>query len=212
MAGTALAVGDILQLRAWTTLGEQAAVNTFHYLVTAATGAATTDLDAATVFSSLVNSSYKTLTSADTRFNGVQCNIISRTPLPIGQADVIDAGPGTDSNPAMGRQLCGLISWRTLFAGPAFRGRTYFPFPVTDEDAAGGKPTNGYIIGLTSFAGAVRGMVSILGALGGTASVQLVIYHRATKTTTPIVASHVDAAFATMKKRGSFGRPNVSPI
>ncbi len=108
----------------------------------------------------------------------------------------------------MGRQLCGMISWRTLFAGPANRGRTFFPFPCTDEDSVGGVPTIAYETILNNIATALAGPI----AFGAGGMAVLGVYHRVSRTTSPIDDWTIQRKFATQKRRGSYGRANVSPI
>lgn len=113
-------------------------------------------------------------------------------------------------------QVCGLLQWKTDYAGPANRGRTYFPFPTSGDDASGGIPSNTYLAALDLFAVQLLDLTAIT-AGGDSLAISLVLKHGKNKAgvtppPTPITGHHAYPIFATMQKRGYFGRPNKSPI
>jgi len=206
-----LAPNDILQLRIWSVLGPQAAVNTLYYSVLSVGTPAATVADFLTNWNTTCVADYLALISNDATFKGEQARQVNRVPLFVMEELVTSAGPGTDASAAMGTQLCGLISYRSANAGPKFRGRLYLPFPAIDANTVDGVPTTTYRNNVAAFTTAAVGVTNI-SAGGRTATLQQGIYHRSSRTITPIVSAAIVPKWATQKRRGAFGRPNVSPI
>jgi hypothetical protein len=216
-----LVVGGLYEVRAWLLQAEQAAVNTWHYFVLNQTGTAVNDTDMALTLETDVAAKYKALLSTDTQFRGVQVTLKNPAAGTSPPATVFSNtlfGNGSAAEPDCPRQCAGLIHWSTPLGGPKNRGRTYFPFPTAGNLLTNGQPTAAYQTSLVAFATALlnRTTISNAGALG-TATVDLVIYHRPAKgtpmpTPTPVTGFIVPAKFATQKRRGSYGRPNGSPI
>lgn len=205
-----LNTSDICEARVWTTNQEQAAVNSFFFRIVGGGGVTDTDQALVTAIDSVIESAWKSAIGADSVYNGVQLYIVKPRPMPAFVKEISSAGPGTNLGLTMGRQTTGLISWRTALAGSANRGRTYFPFPTTTEDQSGAVPTNAYLTILDGI------MLALIGPIlfGSAATAILGVYHRATNVTTDILASSSSPVkkWATQKRRGSYGRPNVSPI
>jgi hypothetical protein len=216
-----LQVGGIYEVRAWLLQAEQVAVNTWHYFVLNTVGTAVNDTDMALTLETDVASKYKALLSTDTQFRGVQVTLKNPAPGVSPPATIFSNtlfGNGSAAEPDCPRQCSGLIHWSSPLGGRRNRGRTYFPFPTAGNLLTNGQPTAAYQTSLAAFATALlnRTTISNAGALG-TATVDLVIYHRpippaAMITPTPVTGFVVPAKFATQKRRGSYGRPNSSPI
>jgi len=149
----------------------------------------------------------------DASYRGVLGQIILPAPPAAYVVQIGHAGPGTDSQYALPTQTSGLISWQTAKAGRAYRGRTYLPFPSIVEDAAGEVPTTSYITKGQTLAAALLGLTSIV--VGSrSATVQLSLLHRKgllKNTVTPITAFTMGGRWATTRRRGAFGRPNLAP-
>lgn len=205
---TILSIGDICEVRAWVVNAEQAAVNSYFFEITAASSSSDTDQALSDAIDTIIAPKYKSALGSDSDYRGTQLYIVTRRPMPAYVSTTASAGFGTASGLTMGRQTSGLIAWRTAFAGPGFRGRTYFPFPTTGEDASGAIPSNGYLTILNGLSTALTGGNSF--GVAGTA--KLSIFHRTTRTPTTVTSGAPIAKWATQKRRGSYGRANVSPI
>lgn len=215
MAGPVVVPGNIITLRAWCSQGNQASVNTFHYLAGATSGLGVTTEEIAIEFDALISTDMKSLLNNVATYNGVQC-YVNQVPLPLPQEATAGAGSGIGGATSLPPQSCGLTEWETAFAGPANRGRTYWPFPSTTEDSTGGIPGAGYQTLLATLAGLIIAH-NTFGTGGNTSAVSLVIKHGKNKAgiipaPTPIVNASTIGKWATQKRRSAFGRPNVSPI
>lgn len=208
---TALQVGDIVQVRSYTTVPNQTAVNRWHYWVTAIGGSPGTDIDLLTSLNTLIAGDMKNQLPANATWKGFMASIINRTPPPVPVQLTTGAGVGTIGVDCVAKQVCPIVSWYTANAGRKYRGRTYWPFmPVNWVDNYGEVVAAGSVAyDLT--AGVLQNFTAVSNG-GRTATVAMVIYHRVTGTHDNVVTRLTRATPATQKRRGDYGRPNVSPI
>jgi len=216
--GTPLIVGDLAQVRMWTLQAEQAAVNTWYYNVVALSGTPTTDQDIANYVDLQLAAQMKSMISTDASYRGIQVTLLQRPTNPPATVFAnTRVGAGTVSPPDCPRQCCGLISWVTALSGRRYRGRFYVPFPTNGFLATDGVPTAAYQTLMSGLATDIRTITSVPNAAAtGTASTVMVIHHRPgispTPSITAVTGQSVAAKFATQRRRGSYGRPNSSPI
>jgi hypothetical protein len=203
-----LGLGTLLQFRVWCTDNEQASVNTYHYVCGATTGQVT-DLDAALDFDSAIHTSMQAFLAGSARYVGVEAHVIKK-PLPAGQ--IANGNSAVGNGVSLPRQVSGLIGWKTALAGRRYRGRTYIPFPSVLNDEGSGVPSLAYIAALDTFAVVLQAFTQVTAA--GGATVQTVFSLRQGDGSSPIpITDHVASnKWATQRRRGSYGRPNVSPV
>lgn len=88
--------------------------------------------------------SIKGLITNHARFEGVRCRVVK----PVA-SDVVFSingeGDGTVTGDSLPTYVSGLLSLRTGFAGPSFRGRKYVPFPSESSNHLGGTPDDLHI-------------------------------------------------------------------
>jgi hypothetical protein len=207
--------GMVLQMRVWASDSVQASVNTFHYLVQSPITGTPTDQDFFTKWAQDFVPLYKSLLSAKATIEGCTGQVVSK-PIGLLFKDATQAGLGSFGPDAAPWQVSGITSWGTAFGGRAFRGRTYFPFVATLAVNTAGHPSDAYITAMGLFSDAFVGATSWILAQG-TAVIIPVIKHRKNKDgitpiETPIVHGTVSRLFATQKRRGDYGRPNISPF
>jgi hypothetical protein len=217
---TLLLPSDLLKVSVWCTNAEQASVNTFWYSVIGVGSPDATDQDMATELDTgFLNTALPPILNNLTRYNGVEVQIYRPTGTMFvifnAAISIAGAGMGTGGALALPRQTSGITDWRTRFAGRAYRGRTYWPFPSVSHDVGDGIPTGAYITLISTLATGFLNFTNVTGS--GTATVQLVMRHRKNKAGTIPIPSQILVGtqltkWATQRRRGSFGRPNVSPI
>jgi hypothetical protein len=209
-----LALNDVLEVRAWTTCGNQAAVNTTFWMVNAVGGPPPTNQDAVGAFDAIFGPFYQGLLCPDARYNGCQLAMPLIVPQPLTVSSISAAGVGTFVGVTAARQAAGLIHLQTNFSGPRYRGRNFIPFIPAGGYAVDGTLTVAYELALALLANAIEGPVTVLGG-GGTALCNPVIFHRSptiVPRTTLVTNVAISRFIATQKRRGDFGRVNVSPI
>jgi len=209
--------GAIVRTRHWSTHAEQSAVITFHWQCAQASGQPVTDFDFAKAIDTIVAPALKAILPTDVTYKGTQAQIISNIPLTLAVPYNTAAGPGLTTAPALPTQTCGLISWYTNNAGRAYRGRTYMPFPAPGEETTGSVPTTAYLTSLSNLAAALMNTTSVANAAAnGTIAVAQIILHKQKKGVLPtgalVQGFIIRPKWATQRRRGSFGRANVSPI
>jgi hypothetical protein len=215
-----LAFGDILLVRFWCVDTEQASVNSVWYHVDTVGFVPATDQDVADTFNTSYAPLFLGILNANAEFRGVEAQMRNNVaPYSALGAVVFNnslAGPGVAGPNALPRQTCGLGSFQTMFAGPGQRGRIYYPFPCTADDDTTGKPTAGYQTRIGTITNDLTLPATI--AVGGrSATLGRILVHRKNKAgVIPPISTIVGGTFAvrwaTQRRRGSFGRPNTSPI
>lgn len=218
---TPLVVGDVVRLRIWLALNTatQAAVNTVNYVVAAVGATPATDQDVANQMDFLLAPLYRPLVSALATYRGCQAQILKSTPpYPAKSAIVFSnthAGVGTGSADLLPTQTCGVGSFQTNLAGAKNRGRLYIAFPSVGDQTGSGVPTSGYVASALTLIQTLAAGIAVVGT--GTATMVRVILHGKDKSgvvdaPTPVQHSTMDVIWGTQRRRGAFGRQNISPI
>ncbi len=214
----AVVVGDILSCRAWCSLGDQAAVNSYNYKCISVTGGAITDQDLCDSFDFLAETFYKGWMAATATYDGIQTYFTFRPTLPIYPAFVkttTNAGPGTTAGPVVPPNSAAILAYTTNIRGPSGRGRVFLPFAASAQVGTDGTLTVGATVFANSYASTLLPPLTI--TIGGSSATFVwSLIHRHPKPAPPtdsqITSSGVTAKFGQMHKRGSYGRPNASPI
>jgi len=214
---TSLQVGDILSVRAWTVLDEQAAVNTYNYDVISVSGGAVTDADFAQNWDTTLGGGfYPALMPSSCEYRGVQVYFLKRTAgiLPAPVSSVIGAGPGTHGTNPTPRNTCVILKYAGFVRGPGGRGRLFMPFADQAYVATNGRPTVALETLINSFASALLSPITV--TVGASSAVfAWGIAHRAPPgpvTINQILTAESADKFGQMHKRGDYGRANSSPI
>jgi hypothetical protein len=211
MAGRSLAIGDIVRTRIVCDDDNQVSENIMHWNVFALGTPAATDNDFATAFDSIIAPLFKAILPGDTNYIGVGVQVLFPLPVLVEQTNRSNVGAGTFGGTSCPKQCAALISWHTLFAGPANRGRTYLPFIPATALTTNGELVAAYNTARTTLAVAIAGFHSIVVA-GRGASVNLCIKHRGAFATTDIVGFSTSVKVATQKKRSDYNRTNSVPF
>jgi len=201
---------DLVACRVWCQDLEQASVNTFNFLITNVTGNPVLG-DLATDLQTFMAAAIKALINNGATYKGFQLGLPLRIPQPVWEPYTTGTGIGTAGANALPRQACGLFTHITAYSGPANRGRTYLPFPSTTDDAASGVPNSSYQTRVATLTGNLLS-VGAIGSGGNTATATWVVHSRVHGTSRQVDTAIFRTAWATQKKRGTYGRPNNSPI
>lgn len=212
----AMQVNDILAARIWTTLDDQSAVNTYNYECISVTGGGITDQDLSNSIDTLWATFYKGVMSIAGKYNGVQVYYVKRSgSLPSPVKTTSSAGAGLSPNPTVPPNAAAIFKYQTFVRGPSGRGRVFLPFLATANMAPDGRPTSAFDTALAAQAALVLAPLTITSG-GNSATLAWVLVHRQTPPTPPTATQITQAEsagkFGQMHKRGSYGRPNASPI
>lgn len=204
-------VGDVLQVTFVMQAGsQQVGLNVRHYNIVTSVGGAVVMPGWADEFFNQFGALYLALLSTQAVFHGVHVSRIH--PMPPGMPSQSSQLPasGLVAGDLLPRQVAGLISLRTDLAGRAFRGRSYIPFPSEADNEADSSPTVQYLTRLGQLATEYLQPVQVTDGVATETAVPI-IWHRATRTFHFITSAMVNDAWATQRRRGSFGRPNMVP-
>jgi len=203
-------VNDVWEVRFWTALGDQAAVNVTHWrVVSIGTGGAKA-VEIAEAFSNLADDKYIELMCNDSTFNGAQAQKI--WPLPKESAgEWSNQATGIAGASPLPAQTCGLISLRGDLADRHNRGRLYIPFPCEESNGNDHRPTGAYTADAETLMTTIFTPQTVVGATGNCVLAP-VIYNRLTHGTVAITGGKVRNKWATQRRRSDFGAKNTSPV
>lgn len=208
--------GDFYWVKAWFQAGEQVAVNTIWYRIADMAGIITdVDLLNHIIGVAAWPTAWKALLSDDAIYRGFQMGRAYPKPPTRPNHTIVGAGSGSVVGEILPRQVSGIISFQTDFAGPKFRGRLYIPFPSeASSEAVLGTPVASYVTALDTLAALLVAGFAVAPGGGNSCTMAHVIYHRDNE---PPTYDLVREGFgrekwATQKRRGSYGQPNVAPF
>lgn len=204
-------IGDIIQTAAVSSLGNQAGVNVRHWRVLNKIAMGVDELVIANFFDSVLAPLYKGVLVDAARYEGVVAKRILPLPAGVPAISSTSAGPGQNTGDPLPRQVCGIITLRSIFAGRANRGRVYVQFPSEEVSDSTPKPSAFYLTQLAPLGAAYAQNHVIASGLNSNELVP-VILHVATSTTTDIVVSVPRQKWATQRRRGDYGSPDVIGI
>lgn len=206
-----LTAGDILRTRIVCMQGDQLGEVVLHYRVASVGSPAARDDDFRDVLDAAAAPLWKGFLSSRAEYIGVGVQHIWPLPLIVESNTRANAGAGTGGSYANPTQTCGLIHWRTVKAGRAYRGRSYLAFPSQSLNDDDGQPNSGAITAMGTMLGAIGGPFVITTG-GRLATVVLTLWHRALHTYDDVLSGAASGSWATQRRRGAFGKKNAVPF
>lgn len=206
-----LQLGEILTHSIFCSIGNQVSVNRFYWQVSLVGGSPATYDDAASQLDLFYAPLYKAVLANTAYYNGTVVQRVWPLPVLVRSIDDGHGGFGTAGANACPKQSAPIISYYTAFAGPGGRGRTYLPFPSTTDITTLGEMTAGYKTNATVIA-ASRSAVFALSDAGRTAELTPGLWRRTGNVFTTIDLAFIRSKVATQKRRGDYGRANLSPV
>jgi hypothetical protein len=206
-----LQVGDILRVTTACAMTNQVGFNNFTYRVSTIVGASATDQDVANTLDGVVSGLYKLVLGNNASYYGLKVQKFHPTPVTLPAVSATNTGIGLMASECLPGQVAGVYTGRTALAGPRYRCRFYAPFPGrTANDVTTNVPNATYKTALKDVADYMYAPRTVSSGLNSALLVP-VIWHRATATTTDIIARQASGKWATQKRRGNWGKPNLYP-
>ena len=207
---TAIAAGKVYQTRFFCQEVGQVAINVMNWLCITTTGGSAFPIDFANNLKTGMNTLFPPILNNNAYFRGVGCQ---QSQAPKDAEVYAAAGPtvGTGGATPLPKQCAGLSSLYDGFAGRKHRGRVYWPFASTTLNTVDGIPSTAYMTALAAIKTALTSAIVVTGT-GGTATLVLAIFHRLTQTADEVTTWTNRQTWATQRKRGDYGRLNVSPV
>jgi hypothetical protein len=206
-----MAVGDIIQMRIECHSEPQVSQNVRHFIISVENPPAATLQQMAAALNTIFAPLYKNVLNANAFFRGVGTRRVHPPPLTLEATTDDSAGLGLILGDQLPAQVSGIITLKTQFAGRAYRGRVYIPFPGEASNTASATPDATYLSNLNLLGSAfITGVVVPNGA--GNSTLTPVIFHRVNKLTTVLLDFTARPVWATQRRRGDYGRPNTPTI
>lgn len=205
-----MAVGDVLEVRAFCTLDEQVAINIRHFKVTVEVAGGASMAAIAGELDNDLDGRYKLVLSERARYEGVDVARIRPLPRLLPVVSTAGAGAGLRTGDALPGQVAGVCTLRSLLAGQANRGRFYAPFPAETDNTSSHVPTTEYLDNLASLCSIYDSQQTIPDGAAST-TIFPVIFHRSSGTTTDIIGRRTRGFWGTQRRRGSFGAQFMLP-
>ena len=206
-------IGDVLRSAVYCQAYNQVSVNTRDWQVTQIVGTSTLWSTDITIgldqsFASLM----KPMLSAFSTYYGVQ--LYKRTPVgaaPRPDGTHANAGPGTASGNNLPTQTCGLISLYSMVLGPSGQGRFYMPFPAVSHSETNATPTASYLNLLAALGYFLSTPETYVNA-GVSITLTPCLYQPGGAPPREIEEYIARDAWATQRRRGSYGKGNKVPF
>jgi hypothetical protein len=203
--------GNILRVTIVCSQTNQVSLNRMHYIASGVAGTPT-DLQVATAADTAFAAAMKAIIPLTATYRGCMCQIVSpNVPMFVTQSSNANAGTGGFGTTPMPAQVCGLITWLSVFAGRTGHGRFYAPFPAIGAATSGETPSAGYVTNLGTLAAAINGFTTVAGG-GNSVTLQQCNWNQLHGFQHAFTGYVVRPRWATQKRRGDYGRANVSPI
>jgi len=214
--GIVLDTGDIVRLVVYTKIADQAGLNVLHYQVieAAGTGAFDMSLMGDSWAANSLPAKYRTALNESAEYLGIGL----RRVWPEESIEFIyesGGGVGDGAGDALPTQVCGLIRKRSGEPGHGRGGRIYIQFASEGDSQGLGAPRVEYLDKLQDL---VDGLVAFRNIeVGKTVNMVMYRYPQTEpevieRRVTPVERLSVQAKWATQRRRGAYGRPNVLPV
>jgi len=154
---------------------------------------------------------YIALIPTTAKYNGVGARKINPLPITLEYLTAQGAGPGTVVGEALPGQIAGLISRRTNVAGKSARGRLYVPWPTEGDNTPDGLPSAQYGNRVALLSDDLLAPVTIVGG-ADQQTFYPTVWSRKLRQGNVVTKMVLPLRWATQRRRGSFGAPNISPV
>lgn len=210
-----VANGDRFNVQFVCRFGDQIAINTFEYQVASLVGNISDQLCINAV-EQQVGGHVKACISEKAEYRGCIGQLIGTLNKYQRVYSTINQGDGSRMGDPLPKQVAGIFTRRSIFAGRHAQGRVYVPFPAeSDNDPDEGRPNLGYLAALGTYSADAYTSVPVV--LGGDSCALNPGHWVIPKPPgVPFWLNYVSAQtrdyWATQRRRGDFGPKNISPL
>lgn len=199
---TALALNDVIELRAYCNDSVQNGINVLHYAVTAVVGGGRTDQQVADAMSTTASGAYRPYLAAVCSYAGLTLQIVTPVPQPRVRS-VVNAGAGAQAVDPLPPEVTFKVEARASVVGRHGRGRTFLPFWTEADNNATGRPNAGAQALAAAWA-AIMYSPNTIAAGGNSVTITPIIWSKPFAPARNFVTSTVVPDVFTHMKRRSF--------
>jgi len=214
-----MADNDVYESNHYTRHAEQVCVLRHFWRVTNTLGTGATQVQIAAAVDGAIASPLKALMASSAEYLGTKCSKIFPTPRTFATDVFTSTGFGGVAGDPVPRQSRGIVTLTTANAGRSWRGRRYIPFPSETSNDSDGTPTGPYLTALDTLGTALITTLVGVGGGGNTCDLEPVLAkltyvgHVLNSITMKSFAGRISRnRWATQRRSGSYGRPNVTPF
>lgn len=205
------AIGDFVQVRVFSQFDEQIAINRYYYKVTAVAIPGASAQDIADGWSRFMANLYPPMLPNVAFYLGVQVQTMAPTPGLAATSNSL-ASVGAVAVDPLPRQVAAIITWRDGNPTRQGRGRTYWPFPTTNDVQADGHPDPAYLGSLDAIAFSLMTPTIATATPTNIYTAALHLRHPGrVPEYTQVTAKNVSTLWGTQRRRGDQGQPNRPP-
>lgn len=195
----------------------QVSMNRIYFLVNTVAGNPT-DQDATAALDTATATTFPGILSSAATYHGMYGQLVRPRIAPATGyqlfaqvVSTVNAGPGTRGATLLPTQVRGIWRWTVALAARGLNCRFYAPFPSTSDNTTGIGPVALYQGALASLATALLGPLPI-GSGGNTAVLNPVDFDTTHGVKNFFRGYSVHGRWATQRRSGPYGRPNVAPF
>lgn len=216
-----MAVNDMYEATFYCVHGEQASAMTRWWQERNVLGTGATLASFATVLAAQVGAALKACIASTAQYRGFSLKKMTPLPPSVATINTTNQGAGGVVGDVLPRQVRGIITLNTAFAGRPWRGRVYVPFPAEPDNDADATPSAGYLTRLETLGTSLIGSYPAVGAGGNTSDFHAVMIRKtwdqfgnltAVQFRADILSRIARERWATQRRSGTYGSPNISPV
>jgi len=205
-------VGDVYQVSPMCFYDDQLGILALHMSVQSVVAGGPTDLQLAAFLDNVWAPLIKPTIPAVVDYIGFQVQKVFPAPRLNAAHSVAHAGVGTATGNPLPTQTAGLINGSSSVPGRSGHARVYPAFPATSHNDTDASPTAGYLTLLDNIAAELLINRIVAGAGAATATLAYGVFSRKLGVCSPFTETGPEDGWATQRRRGFFGRPNVRPF
>jgi len=206
-----ITVLDLIEVRMFTSIGSQLAINVRQFTVFSILTTPPTYEAATQAIEAKLAAAYKQILSANATWRGVGVRKLLPAPKSLEILNNDSAGAGGAAGDCLPKQACGLLKLGTATAGPGGRGRAYLAFPSELHNGVDGKPNAAYATAAVDLIAALTTNTQF-DAAGEKFNLQPLLVKKPGLSSKEITFATLRTKWATQKRRGDYGRVNEFPI
>lgn len=189
---------------------DQISINVRHYQVLTKVGTGADLAACALAIDTEIVAEIKALLPDTVTYRGVGCRRIFPLPLTPEIPYTGTTAVGTVLGDVLPGQVSGILTLRTAFAGKRYRGRFYMGFPGEADNTASGIPSLSYVGRLAALGNKLDNVVTAGGG-GNTNTLQPYVRSKKFGLQNAITITQARQRWATQRRRGNYGVPNIAP-
>lgn len=207
-----MAINDIFRFVVYSKQAEQFAINVWHFRLDTVGVGELSRLQMANEFMSEKGILISTLMASSSSIVATGVRKVHIAPQSLETFSTSAPIAGVRGSDVLPRQTCGITTLRTVLTGRANRGRKYWAFPAEEDNEPDATPSDAYLASLTIIMDTLVPLMTLTAGAQVNTFSPVIFRKLAPATSVPIATYANRNKWATQRRRGSYGQPNVGPV